>query len=225
MLVDPAAVLWDFDGTLVDSEPVWAQIEAEMLTGYGVVWGPEEMRSKIGQHAEVTTAQMAEAIGRPELQAELHHELHERVADRLTRDGLPWLPGALELLDEVTAAGIRSVVVTASTGLVMDAAARLLPEALEFVITADDVSRTKPDPECYELAMARLGVTADEVIILEDSVPGTAAGLASGAFVYAVPALAILEPHPRLHVAQGGLTGTTLAELTGLWRQYRKVAA
>ena len=45
MLVDPAAVLWDFDGTLVDSEPVWAQIEAEMLAGYGVVWGPEEMRS------------------------------------------------------------------------------------------------------------------------------------------------------------------------------------
>lgn len=225
MLANPKAVLWDFDGTLVDSEPIWAATEAEMLAEYGVYWSKAEMRAKIGQHADVTSRQMAESIGRPDLQNELHAELHQRVVDRLIRDGLPFLPGARRLIDELTDLGIVCVVVTASSGLIMDAAELLLPDSIRFVITADDVSRTKPDPECYELALTRLRLSPSEVIIVEDSVPGTEAGLAAGAFVYAVPGPVQLAAHPMLHAAAVGLGETTVAELGQLWRDYTKVAA
>lgn len=216
-------MLWDFDGTLVDTEPLWAGIEAEMLAEHGVVWDEAMMVSLVGQSAEITTRQMAEAMGRPESQAEVHAELHERIVERLLRDGLPFLPGALELLQAAAADGVRAAVVTASNGLIMNRTRHLLPASIEFVISADDVVNRKPHPEGYLTAMERLGVTPDEVIVLEDSVPGTIAGLASGAFVYAVPALARLDAHPRMVVSEAGLRDTSWSDLKGIWHEFCKV--
>ncbi|NHB86062.1 HAD family phosphatase [Tessaracoccus sp. HDW20] len=180
MLAKPKAVLWDFDGTLVDTEPIWAEIEAEMLAEHGVIWDEEMMRSVIGQNAFVTTRQMAESIGMPERQEEIHAELHERIVARLLRDGLPFLPGTRELLAAAEADGVPAAVVTASNGFIMQATRHLLPDVVRFVISADDVAVPKPDPEAYLLALSRLGVDPAEAIILEDSVPGTRSALDSG---------------------------------------------
>lgn len=222
MLAKPKAVLWDFDGTLVDTEPIWAETEAEMLAAHGVVWDDAKMRSMIGQNAAETTRQMAESIGQPDRVDEIHHELHERVVARLRRDGLPFLPGALQLLEDAADDGVPAAVVTASNGIIMEAAIELLPPTVRFVISADDVVQSKPHPEAYLLAMERFGAGPDEVIALEDSVPGTASALAAGAFVYAVPALARLEPHPRMVVSTTGLTATTWADLLQIWRDNTK---
>lgn len=216
-------MLWDFDGTLVDTEPIWAGIEAEMLAEHGVVWDEAMMVSLVGQSAEITALQMAEAMGQPERQAEVHRELHERIVQRLLRDGLPFLPGALELLQAAEADGIRAAVVTASNGFIMNRARHLLPESIEFVISADDVANHKPHPEAYLMAMERLGVTAAEVLVLEDSVPGTTSGLAAGAFVYAVPVLAQLEAHPRMVVSDTGLRETSWSDLKRIWHEFYKV--
>lgn len=225
MLDKPKAVLWDFDGTLVDTEPIWAETETEMLAAYGVVWDEAKMRSLIGQNALITTRQMAEAIGRPDLHAAVHEELHGRLVQRLRQDGLPFLPGALELLEAATADGVPAAVVTASNGVIMEAAIELLPPSVQFVISADDVTHSKPDPEPYLLAMQRLGVSPAETIVLEDSVPGTLSALGAGAFVYAVPALARLEAHPRMVVSDEGLRSTTWPMLLGIWRENTAVSA
>lgn len=225
MLDKPKAVLWDFDGTLVDTEPIWAETETEMLAAHGVVWDEAKMRSLIGQNAIITTRQMAEAIGRPDLHREVHDELHQRLVERLRRDGLPFLPGALELLEAATADGVPAAVVTASNGVIMEAAIELLPDAVQFVVSADDVTNSKPDPEPYLLAMERLGVSPLEALALEDSVPGTLSALAAGAFVYAVPALAQLEPHPRMVVSEDGLRSTTWPGLVEIWRDRTAVSA
>ena len=173
MLAKPKAVLWDFDGTLVDTEPIWAELEAEMLAEHGVVWDDEMMRSVIGQNAEMTTRQMALSIGQPDRHQDIHREL--------------------------------------------------LPPSIQFVISADDVVNTKPHPEAYLTAMDRLGVAPEETIVLEDSVPGATSALAAGAFVYAVPALAQLDPHPRMVVSETALRETTWPELLQIWHDNSKV--
>ena len=105
----------------------------------------------------------------------------------------------------------------------MNRTRHLLPASIEFVVSADDVANRKPHPEAYLQAMERLGVTPDEVIVLEDSVPGTTSGLAAGAFVYAVPALARLEDHPRMVVSETGLRETSWSDLKGIWHEFCKV--
>lgn len=218
MQAEPIAVLWDFDGTMVDTEPLWASTEQEMLAEYGVHWGDEEMLACHGQSATVTCQWMAEAAGEPDEGEKWYWALHERIVSHLRRHGLPWLPGARELMAEMEAAGVRCAVVTASNSFIMAAAKEQLPAAVEFIVTADDVAETKPNPEAYQQAMQRLGVAPDDVLILEDSAPGTAAALASGAFVYAVPSIANLDDHPRLHRADEGLDRISWPELVGLWR-------
>lgn len=218
------AVIWDFDGTLVDTEPVWASTEQEMVAEHGVIWSDEHMRAKVGQHARISAAQMAEAIGLPDEADRLYDELHERVAQHLRNDDLPYLPGVRELIHEIGEAGIRAAIVTASNGVIIDAARDRLPKLFEFIVTADDVTNNKPHPEPYLQAYERLGLAPTDCIILEDSVPGSTSALDSGGLVFGVPHAMPLPEHERLHVSTDGVASTDLAALTDVWRRLRERA-
>lgn len=215
MLAEPKAVLWDFDGTLVDTEPVWQQTEAGMLAEHGVTFTADQWEAMTGQDARLSAATIAEATGSTDVDAALA-EIQGRVAEHIRARDLPYLPGSRELLAELAGRGVPCAIVTASSGFILNAAASRLPANVQFIITSDDVTLTKPHPEGYHLAMERLGVLPEEVLILEDSVPGTQAALASGAVVYAVPSVP-LEPHRRMHVGNG-LDGVTWDQLVDAWR-------
>lgn len=215
MLAEPKAVLWDFDGTLVDTEPVWQATEAGLLAEHGVTFTAEQWEAMTGQDARLSAAAIAAATGHTDVDATLD-ELQSRVVAHIRSHDLPYLPGSRELLAELAQRGIPCAIVTASSGFVLTAAATRLPSNVEFIITSDDVTHTKPHPQGYLLAMERLGVQPSEVLILEDSVPGTQAALASGAVVYAVPSVP-LEPHRRMHVGDG-LDGVTWDQLAEVWR-------
>lgn len=221
MQAEPRAVLWDFDGTLVDTEPLWAATEQALMAERGLAFTADDMLAMHGQSAWLSAESIATAFGEPERTAEVYRELHDRIASTIRANDLPWLPGAKRLMDELAEAGVPVAVVTASNGQIIDAARDRLPANVAFIITSDDVTNTKPHPEPYLTAMERLGVAPADVIVLEDSVPGTSAGLASGAVVYAVPTIAELEPHPRLVVSPSGLADTTWAELSEVWRENR----
>ncbi|MDO5081981.1 MAG: HAD family phosphatase [Arachnia propionica] len=216
-LARPKAVLWDFDGTLVDSEPMWTEHEQDIMARHGVTMPEQWYLDHCGQPAIRTSRLMSEALGGAMSTAEVHEELHQRICDRFAAGEIPWLPGARELLADLVAHGVRCAMVTASVKRIMTVVAQALPE-FEFIIDGDDVSRTKPDPEGYLLAMERLGVAPHEVLILEDSVPGTAAGLAAGAAVLAVPTLIPVEPAPRRVIRPEGLVGLGWDELSEIWR-------
>lgn len=215
------AVIWDFDGTLVDTEPIWATTEQQMVGEHGVVWTDEDMRPKVGQHARISAQQMADAVGRPDDADWFYDEVHRRVAQTIADDDLPYLPGTRELITELEASGIRAAVVTASSGVIIDAARDRLPGVFEFIITSDDVIETKPHREPYLTALQRMGLGPDEVLVLEDSVPGTLSGLAAGAPVLAVPAIQELEPHPRMRIRKEGLAGLHLSDLIAIWRELK----
>ncbi|MDF1489986.1 HAD family hydrolase [Tessaracoccus caeni] len=214
----PKAVLWDFDGTLIDSEPIWAQGEQVVMRGRGVAWGSEHNASFVGQSMENTARAMARALGDEELWRELADGVEEYVGARLAQE-LPWIDGARELLEDVAGRGVRMAVVTASSSRILEAARPHLERHVKTIVTANDVTNHKPHPEAYQTAMERLGVAPEECLVVEDSIPGVASGRAAGAVVYAVPVPMIeMTEQPGVRINHNRLTGTTWPDLLDAWR-------
>lgn len=218
MQAEPKAVLWDFDGTMVDTEPLWTAVELEMLAKRGLTLTQEVLDSMHGQSAWITSQMLADAMGEPDATARIYQELHDQLCDAVYGGDLPWLPGAQRLMAELNEQGIPCAVVTASNRQIIEAAKSRLPENVKLIVTSDDVANTKPHPEPYLMAARELGVDPHEVLILEDSLPGVTAGLATGAIVYAVNHHVPHAQHPRLVVSSTGLANTTWNELADVWR-------
>lgn len=214
------AIIWDFDGTLVNSEPYWHGEEKRLVAEHGGSWTDEDAFRMVGQHVRIAAQHLAVAMGRPDDGDAVMTELISRVARRIS-DRMPYMPGALELVEEASARGIRQCIVTASNLDILDAARAQLPPAFEFIITADDVTHPKPNPEAYELALRRLDLPATQCVILEDSISGSAAGLAAGGFVVGVPMHQPLDPHPRMAIFDDGLATTNLDRLVDTWRHLK----
>ncbi len=213
----PAAVLWDMDGTLVDTEPYWLEAESDMVHGAGGVWSAEDGLQLVGSGLE-RSALILQSRGVELTVEEIITTLTDQVRDRIGRS-VPWRPGARELLLELREAGIPTALVTMSRRRmaldVADALAGALGVAgFDLVVAGDDVENAKPHPEPYLTAAAQLGVDITACVALEDSEPGVASAVASGAAVFALPLHIPLPPSPayRLRATLEGLTLGELAE-------------
>ena len=216
MTGDPGlrAVLFDLDGLLVDSEPLWFEVECMVMARLGGQWGPADQEALIGGSLERTvTYLLGKAARQPSggRQEVARWLLDEMTGLMLTR-GLPARPGARELLAEVAGAGIPHALVTSSARQIMRAALSVTGMRFDVTVCAEDVRRTKPDPEPYLLATARLGVPPPGCVVLEDSPNGVTAALAAGCAVIAVPSVQI-PPAPGL-VTVKSLAVVDMAMLT-----------
>jgi haloacid dehalogenase superfamily, subfamily IA, variant 3 with third motif having DD or ED len=208
----PAAVLWDMDGTLVDTEPYWLEAESDLVHGAGGVWTPEDGLQLVGSGLE-RSALILQSRGVELGVEEIIETLTDQVRDRIGRQ-VPWRPGARELLVELKEAGIPTALVTMSRRrMALDVAGALGFDAFDLVVAGDDVANAKPHPEPYLLAAERLGVDIAECVALEDSEPGVAAAVAAGATVFALPLHLPLPPSPAYRL-RSTLEGLTLAGLT-----------
>lgn len=201
-----AAVLWDMDGTLVDSEPYWLAAEKELVTGSGAIWNPAILPLMIGQSLEHSAELLQEWFGLTLSVQEIVDTLIDAVLDRMHTDGVPWRPGARELLLSLAEAGVPCALVTMSWKRMVDVVLEQLPEGIfGTVVTGDAVTRGKPHPEPYLTGARNLGVDITRCVAIEDSTPGVASAEASGAKVLAV------EAHVPLPPAPGRSRMTTLA--------------
>jgi HAD superfamily hydrolase (TIGR01509 family) len=201
-----AAVLWDMDGTLVDSEPYWLSAEKELVTAAGATWNPAILPLMIGQSLEHSAALLQEWFGITLSIQEIVDTLIDAVLDRMATLGVPWRPGARELLVELHEAGVPCALVTMSWKRMVDVVLDQLPDGIfATVVTGDAVTRGKPHPEPYLTAAANLGVDVASCVAIEDSTPGVASAEAAGARVLAV------EAHVPLPAAPGRSRMTTLA--------------
>lgn len=216
----PAAVLWDFDGTLVDTEPLWLELERAALEDLGGTWTPTLADELVGTTMGATARILLRHAGCPGATAA---EIDE-VADRLERSMLRllgegrvrWHVGAERLLSELGAAGIPSALVSSSPAAILDAAVRgLPPDVFAAVVAGDQGHEPKPDPAQYLHACERLGVAPAECVVVEDSPAGVAAGAAAGAWVLAVPGVVPVPPGHRRTVV-GSLADVDLALLRTL---------
>ena len=197
----PAAVLFDMDGTLVDSEKVWDIALNELAARAGGMLSPAARLAMLGSNMSESMRIFREDLKQPDRpEAPDAAWLNHRVFELFT-EGLVWRPGALELLRAVRAAGIPTALVT-STGrrLVEVALDTLGREHFDVVVCGDEVRMPKPDPEPYRTAATLLGVRIEDCVAIEDSPTGVASAVASGAAVLAVPAELELPETDGVHL-------------------------
>jgi len=183
------AVLFDMDGLLVDSEPLWFEAERSVMARLGGPWTPADQLALIGGSLAHSVAYMRARAVRPAEPEQIGRWLLDGMADLVATNGVRLMPGAAGLLAELAAAGIRCALVTSAQRQIMEAV--IESTGLKFAITvcAEDVHRGKPDPEPYLRAAALLGEAPAHCVALEDSPRGVAAAQAAGCPVIAVPSV------------------------------------
>jgi HAD superfamily hydrolase (TIGR01509 family) len=210
----PAAVLWDMDGTLVDTEPYWLQAETELVHEAGGVWTAEDGLQLVGSGLE-RSALILQSRGVDLTVEQVIATLTARVREQIG-SAVPWRPGALELLRELRDAGIPTALVTMSRrDMALDIVGALDFDGFDLVVAGDDVQHAKPHPEPYLTAAARLGVDASACVALEDSEPGVASAVAAGARVIALPLHIPIPPSPA-YLLRDTMVGLRLADLTAV---------
>jgi len=211
----PAAVLWDMDGTLVDTEPYWIASEFEVVERYGNGrWTDEHAHNLVGFDLR-DAARYIRKHGEVDMEVDdLVHVLMNLVIDKVKNNPkLPWRPGARQLLKELRQADIPCALVTMSwTPLAMAVVERLPKGTFAEVVTGDDVANGKPDPEPFQEAARRLGVDPADCIAIEDSPTGVRAAVAAGCQTIAVPNVVEL-PRSKDYDLVPSLTAVDLAYL------------
>ncbi|TDC78239.1 HAD family hydrolase [Streptomyces hainanensis] len=211
----PGAVLLDMDGTLVDTEGFWWDAEVEVFGALGHVLADEHRQVVVGGPMTRSAGYLIEVTGADITLDEVRDLLNATFLRRLD-GGVPLMPGARRLLTELAAHRIPTALVSASHRTVIDRMLRSLgAEHFTLTIAGDEVPRTKPHPDPYLTAAARLGVDPTRCVAVEDTATGVASAEAAGCRVVAVPSVAPIPPAATRTVV-GSLEEVDLAFLRRL---------
>ena len=217
----PAAVLWDMDGTLIDSERLWDVSLAETAAGLGGTLSAAARLALTGSEIETSVRVLLADLGlaeTPELVARTRQTLVDRTA-ALFVAGVDWRPGAREALETVRASGVRTALVTNSLRQITDLAlAGIGREFFDVTVCGDEVPAGKPEPDPYLRAAALLDVPIEECVAVEDSPNGALSAERAGAAVLVVAGEVPVPDGPR-RVHRDGLLGLTTAELVAVVRR------
>ncbi|WP_322645520.1 HAD family phosphatase [Oerskovia flava] len=212
----PEAVLWDMDGTLVDTEPYWIRGEHELVEAHGGTWSHEQALALVGNPLP-ESARLLQRAGVDLPVEEIVTYLLKRVGEQV-REQVPWQPGALELLSALRAEGVPCALVTMSYRALAQPIVELAPAgAFDVLVCGDEVEHGKPHPEPYLVAAERLGVDVTRCVAIEDSPAGIGSARAAGAATLGVQAVVPVR-------RQAGLSRTPTLERVDL-ALLRRIAA
>ncbi|MEU4572219.1 HAD family phosphatase [Nonomuraea sp. NPDC023979] len=191
------ACVFDLDGVLVDSEPVWEEVRRAFVADHGGVWQDDTQSRLMGMSTGEWAAYLHE-LGVDLPPAEIARRVIEQMAARY-RDGVPLMPGATEAVRRLAASvtlGLASSSPRALIDVVLDASG--LTSCFTATVSTEEVARGKPAPDGYLEAARRLGVDPADCVAVEDSSNGLRSADAAGMRVIAVP-------HPRYPPAPDAL--------------------
>jgi HAD superfamily hydrolase (TIGR01509 family) len=209
------AVLFDMDGLLIDSEPIWSVAEAEIMDWLGGPWNLDVKAACLGKRVDESCRNLVAIAGSEHSPIEVMDRLLQRMC-QLYRQHLPWHEGAVELLDALGQRGIPRALVSSSYRVLVDVALEEMgPRRFELTLAGDEVTFAKPHPEPYLRAAAALGVAPERCVVFEDSLTGVTAAEAAGCVCVAVPDVVPVDPTPTRPVI-GSLAEVTVEWLTGL---------
>jgi HAD superfamily hydrolase (TIGR01509 family) len=203
------AVVFDLDGLLFNTEELYNFVGMELLGRRGKDFPPELLHQIMGRPQPVALQLMID-FHSLDATVEMLAAETEVVFAEILDQRLEFMPGAADLLTALESAGIPKAIATSSgrkfvTGIL--GRFKLEPH-FAFVLTCEDVTQGKPNPEVYLLAAQKFGVSPEEMMVLEDSQNGCKAAVAAGAFAVAVPA----GPSAKHDFAGAALTAESLAD-------------
>lgn len=188
------AVLFDMDGTLVDTEELWWEAVEHVASALGYTLSDADLPDVLGRPVEHVAAVLRRATGSSlaSLSVDLHREFATRVSGRIVVR-----PGVMGLLDRLPSHGIAIGLVSASPRSIVNTVLRKLgADRFAVTVTADDTERTKPAPDPYLLAARMLGVPPAACVAIEDSPAGVRSAESAGCAVLAVPSVTPIPPAP-----------------------------
>ena len=217
------AVLFDMDGTLVETEHHWGEAMQQLAARFGGRMSDAARQRTVGTSMRSSMTVLYDDLGLVRTEEQLGEDarwVEDRTSALMADEGIDWRPGARELLTAVRAAGVRTALVTTTprhiAGQVLDRiAGELGGSPFDVTVCGDEAGPRKPDPAPYRKAMADLDVAPAGCVVVEDSTAGVTAGLAAGAAVVGVPSLQPLEPRVGLLV-RPTLAGVSVADLAAL---------
>lgn len=214
-----SAVLFDMDGTLVDTEPMWLASEIDLMNQFGYEWTEKDQANCLGGPLDRVGRYMFDLAGEIHSPEFFTDTLISMMEARL-RSGAQLMDGAPELMALCEDLQVPMALVSASPRVLVDAVLdNLSGHNFGISISSDDVARVKPDPEGYVKAAAFLNVSTDKCLILEDSLTGITAAQASGGVVIAIPHLVAISEGDRMRVV-ASVRELTLNKLEGLYSEF-----
>jgi HAD superfamily hydrolase (TIGR01509 family) len=219
---DLTAVLFDMDGTLVETEQYWGESMFELARALGGQLSEAARASTVGSSMRTSMRILYADLGLVRTEEQLQSDIRwvEHRTAQLLSAGISWCPGARELLASVRAEGLRTALVTTTPRALAEIVLRTIRadfggDPFDVTVCGDEVPARKPDPAPYRQAMTALGVEPARCVVVEDSLAGITAGLASGAAVLGVPTVQVVPPARGLTL-RGGLVGVGPAELAAV---------
>jgi HAD superfamily hydrolase (TIGR01509 family) len=211
--VSLAAVLFDMDGLLVDTEPLWLETETEVMERLGAPWTAQDQKALLGGSMERTVSYLLAKAARPAPPEAIAQWMLDGMLERTRAGRVVIRPGAREIVAAVGAAGVPYALVTSSQREFAEAV--LAATGLPFPVTvcAEDVAATKPAPDPYLLGAKLLEADPGNCVALEDSPNGAASAGAAGCRVIAVPSVVPIPPVPGQRVVVASLTEVTVDTL------------
>lgn len=212
------------DGTLVDTEPYWMAAETALVESFGGTWSHEQALQLVG-NGLLDSAAHLRAVGVDMEPDAIVAKLTDDVRAALATQGVPFRPGAKELLRDLHAAGIRTALVTMSLRRMALSVVDLIGfDAFEHVVAGDDVEKPKPNPDPYLKAADLLGIDIADAVVIEDSGTGLRAGVTSGAVTLGVPHMIPLDGFGA-HALWPTLDGRTAVDVIDLYSRTRAARA
>ncbi len=212
------AVLFDMDGLLVDTEPLWFEVEREVMARLGSGWTQADQRALVGGSMGRIVGYIMDRATKPASPGQVVSWLRGGMAELLASRAVEPMPGAIELLGQVRAAGLPYALVTSSEPIIADAVLAALADRdvrFDVVVSGADVTEPKPHPQPYLLAAGKLGVDPGCSVALEDSPNGVRSARAAGCVTVAVPGLAPITDLADVHVVSS-LTEVSVSSLRAL---------
>ena len=214
----PKAVLWDLDGTIIDSEPYWLIAERNLVDSFGGEWSVADGFALVG--SGLPNAALSVQARGVDLSID---EIINRMVDDVnvqTAHQIPWRPGARELIASIHDAGIPQLIVTMSY---RSTAEHIANELGVFVglITGDEVDNPKPHPEPYQWGAALAGFAPSDCVAMEDSKPGSESAIAAGCVTIAVP-MHVPLPESENYTLWHTLVGRDVSHVSEVFAQSKR---
>lgn len=212
----PAAVLWDMDGTIIDSEPYWLVSERAFAAEHDSNWGHDDGLGVIGMSLYESSKLLKARVGSTLEPQQIIDHITDGVLSQLARE-IPWRPGARELLQLLRSNNVKTALVTGSMHrMAQQVAEQIGFDAFDAIVGGDDVVNGKPHPESYLKAAQMLGVDPRSCVAFEDSLTGLTAAEAAGTKAVGIPNIVEI-PEADGRILWPTLEGVTMADLRALF--------